>query len=308
MALNNEAWFIHAVTDTVTQLAQQKAAVVDGSCRTKEGVAGKTYPFNRIGSEDMQQITTRDAATQYANPPQSKRRVTLSDFGLAVLIDEFDEIKTLTNPKSEHSQILGYALARKRDVICLSPAGLTAAAAAGVANGGFLGKVTTVDEAGETSSQTDLPTAQQIVNGGTNLTMAKIRTAKRIMDDADVEDEDRFIFYSPIAMEKLLTDTQVTSSDYNTVKALVQGGFSNDQTWMGFKWRRSTKLPKSGNIRSLIAVQKMGVGLALGLVKGVETGKDPNRWNNPFAMVKLSGGAVRVEDARVVQVDIDETA
>lgn len=305
--LENEAWFIHAVSDTVTQLAQQKTAVVEGSCRLKTGVRGKTWPFNRIGSEDMFQVTTRDGTTQYANPAQTKRRAVLLDFALAVLIDEFDELKMLTNAESEHSQILGYALARQRDKLSLSPEGLTAAAAAGAALGGFLGKATTVDEAGETSSQTDLPAAQQILNGGTGLTMSKLRTMKKNFDDADVEDEDRYMFYSPTGMSQLLADTTATSSDYNTIKALVDGGFPMDATWMGCKWRRSTKLPKTGNIRSCIAVQRMGVGLALGLVKGVETGRDPGRWNNPFAMVKLSGGACRIDDVRVQQIDIDES-
>jgi hypothetical protein len=307
MALQNEAWFIHAVSENVTQLAQQKTAVVTGSCRTKEGVVGKTWPFNRIGSEDMIQITTRDGTTQYANPPQTKRRAVLLDFGLAVLIDDFDEIKTLTNPMSEHAQIMGYALARKRDALCLSVDGLVAAGTAGAGSGGFLGKVTTVDEAGETTSLTDLPSAQQIVHGSTNLTMAKIRSAKLLMDNADVEPEDRYIFASPGGVSKMLTDATVTSSDYGTIKRLIDGGFGMDETWMGFKWRMSTRLFKAGNIRQCIAVQKMGVGLALGLVKGVEMSKNPERWNNDQAIIKLSGGAARIDDARVVQIDIDES-
>lgn len=308
MALNNEAWFIHAVTGVVTQLAQQKTAVTEGAIRTKTGVKGKTEPFNRIGETEMMQITTRDGETQYANPPQSKRRAVLKDFGLAVLIDEFDEIKTLTNPQSEHSQIMGYALAKQRDKLVLAPAGLTAAAAAGTAEGGIIGKATTVDEAGETSSLVDLPTSQQIVNGGTNMTMAKVRRAAGILNESNVEMEDRYLFYSPQAMEKLMADTTVTSSDFGTIKRLVSGGFGMDETWYGFKWRMSTMLPKTGNIRSLIAMQRMGVGLALGLVKGVEIDKVPNRWNNIQCVIKLSGGAVRVDDSRIVQIDIDETA
>ena len=185
---------------------------------------------------------------------------------------------------------------------------MAAGGTAGTGTGGFLGKATTVDEAGETSSLTDLPSAQQIVNAGTNLTMAKIRQANRMLDDADVEDDDRYFFYSPMAMEKLLTDSTVTSSEYGSIDRLVKGGFGLDETWMKFKWRRSTRLPKSGNIRSCIALQKMGVGLALGLVKNVDVNVAPHKWNNMQAIIKLSGGAVRVDDSRVIQVDIDESA
>ena len=66
----NEAWFIHAVNDTVVQLAQQKQSMVRGAIRTREGVVGKTDPWQRIGSLDMM-IPTRDSDTQYLNPPQS---------------------------------------------------------------------------------------------------------------------------------------------------------------------------------------------------------------------------------------------
>ncbi len=299
MALENESWFIHAVSDTVTQLSQQRTAMIDGAVRLVSGVKGKTYPFNRIGSQDMQQMTTRDAQTQYSNPPQSKRRATLNDFALAVLIDEFDELKTLTNPTSELSQILGYALERKKDDLVLSQ---------GTSNiGGALGTAETVDEAGNTSSQTSFVSTYQIANGGAGLTMSKIRTSKRIMGEAAADPNDQYMFASPKGMEQLLADPTATSSDYTTINALSSGSFPKDATWYGAKWRESIKLFKTGNIRSCLRIQKMGIGLAMGLVKQVEIGKDPSHWNNTFAMVKLSGGAVRVDDSLVIQLDIDES-
>lgn len=52
---------------------------------------------------------------------------------------------------------------------------------------------------------------------------------------------------------------------------------------------------------------KNAVGYAAGGVKEVETGLDPGHWNNPFVMSKLSCGVVRIDDAGVVQLDIDES-
>lgn len=300
MSLENESWFIHAVSNTVVQLSQQRKSVIDGAVRMATGVKGKTYPFNRIGSQDMVAITTRDATTQYANPPQSKRRAQLYDFGLAVLVDEFDEIKTLTNPMSELSQILGYALERKKDDLVLSQSTTQV--------GGALGTAETVDEGANSSSATAFNTADyQIANGGSGFTMSKIRQSKRIMGDNNVEMSDHFMFYSPKGMEQLLSDPTATSADYTTINALSSGGFPMDATWYGAKWRESTKLYKTGNIRSCLRIQKMGLGLALGLVKQVEMGRDPQHWNNMFAMVKLSGGSVRVDDTCVIKIDIDES-
>jgi len=299
MALETESWFIHGVSETVHQLSQQRRAMVDGAVRLKTNCKGKTEPFNRIGSQDMMAITTSDAVTVYANPPQSKRRAQLYDFGLAVLIDEFDELKTLTDPTSELSQILGYGLERKKDDLVL---------AQGTTNiGGALGTAETVDEGANTSSQTTIDAGSQVANGGSGLTMAKIRQSKRIMGDNSVLIEDQYFFHSPKGMEQLLSDPTATSSDYSSINALQSGGFPQDATWYGAKWRESVKLFKTGNIRSCLRIQKMGVGMALGLVKQVELGKDPSHWNNTFAMVKLSGGSVRIDDTCVIQVDIDES-
>lgn len=247
----------------------------------------------------MQQITTRDAATTYANPPQTKRRASLYDFALAVIVDEFDEIKTLTNPLSELSQILGYSLERKKDDLVL---------AQGTSNiGGALGTAETVDEAANSSSATSFVSTYQIANGGAGLTMSKIRQSKRIMGEASVDPADQFMFHSPKGMEQLLSDPTATSSDFSTINALQSGGFPMDATWYGARWRESVKLFKTGNIRSCLRIQKNGIGMAMGLVKQVEMGRDPGHWNNMFAMVKLSGGSVRVDDTCVIEVAIDES-
>lgn len=302
-------WFIHGVSENVTHLAQQKKTKVMGAMREKEGVVGKTWPFNRIGQSSMTQVS-RDAVTTYINPAQSKRRAVLQDFAVAVLIDAFDEVKTMTNPKSELAQSIAYARNRTIDDQALGVAGLGVAGAAGTAIGGILGLATTVDESAETTATASLPTAQQIVNGGTGLTMAKLRTAVTTLKSADVDfdEEELYIAYSPNAMRQLLSDATVTSSDYSTIQALMVGGFPSDAMWMGLKWRLSTRLPSAAaNIRSLPIWAKNAVGYAAGGVKEVETGLDPSHWNNPFVMSKLSCGVVRIDDAGVVQLDIDES-
>lgn len=307
MAFYNEQWFIHGVNTAVTQLAQQKKRKIMGAIRWEEGVTGKTWPFQRIGSLDMVPAT-RESDTTYLNPPQSKRRATLLDFNAAVLLDRLDQVRELISPMSEFTQILTYARERQIDRFALSVLGLTAAAAANTAVGGILGLATVVDESGESTSTAALPTAQQILHGSTGLTMAKILKAKRLMDAAFVDEDERYFFYSPIGMEKLLSDTQVTSSDFNSIQALVRGGLPEDQTWVGFKWRMSNLLPlQSTSIRSCIAVQKMAVGMAVGLVSDIDVSQAPHKWNNPQAIVKLSAGAVRIDDVGVVQVDIDES-
>jgi hypothetical protein len=289
----NDQWFIHAVSDNVTQLAQQKRQKTAGSYRVKEGVVGKTYPFQRIGQMELQPVTTRDADTIYANPPQSKRRAVLTDWSLAVLIDTFDELKMLANPQSEAAQILTYAREKTMDDIVLDSA---------------LASVLNVNESAESVSTSALPASQIIVNGATGLTLAKVRQTMRLMDESNVDEDGRYFFYSPAAADQLMRDSQVTSSDFNTVQLLARGGFRDDDEWMGFKWRKSTRLNLAGTIRSCIAWQRMGMGVAIAQFGGVEVDKAVHKNNNMQALLKLSAGGCRIDDACVVQVDIDEAA
>lgn len=302
MAFYNEQWFIHQVSDNVTQLAQQKMEKVRGSVRTVEGVVGKSYPFQTIDKLEMTPAN-RDSPTQYLNAAQGKRRAVMSDFNAFVLIDSLDVVKELADPQSAFAQALVQARNRRMDRYVLSPSGSTV--------GGAIGAATVVDESGESYSTLTLASAattQVIANSSLNLTLAKVRQAKLILDLNDVDPEDRYFWYSPTGMmNSLLKDTQVTSSDYNTVKALAEGGFPMDATWMGFKWRWSNLLPISGNIRSCIAYQKQAVGLAIGVVKGVEIDKAVHMQNSIQAGIMTSAGAVRIDDRGVVQIDIDES-
>lgn len=309
----NEQWFIHGVNDTVIQLAQQKKSMIRGAVRTRESVVGKTDPWQRIGAVDMMN-PTRDSDTEYANPPQSKRRAVLVDRALAILMDDLDAVRLLTDPLSEGSQIMAYARERELDNIMIAKSSGVGGASTPADLGGILGAATNVDEAGETSSTSTLPTTggplgvgQVIVAGGQGATLAKVLDTQQIMDENQVDDEDRYFFYSPRFMRKLMTDPQVSSADYNTIKAIAEGGFPQDHKWMNFFWRKSIKLPKNGNIRSCVAFQKNAVGLSIGLIKSVEVGPAPHKWNNMQAIIKLTCGGVRTDDLAVVQVDIDES-
>ena len=87
---------------------------------------------------------------------------------------------------------------------------------------------------GETGSTTiALPGAQAITEASTGgLTIAKLRSAKEILDSASVDPSiPRTIVVGPKQITDLLGTTEVTSSDFNTVKALANGEINQ---FMGF--------------------------------------------------------------------------
>ena len=303
MAFFNEAWFIHAVDDNVTQLSQQKMSRVMGATRMKNQVIGKTCPFNRLAPAEMTSQVSRDADTVYINPTQSKRRAILRDFVLAVLVDEFDEVKTLTNPQSEFAMMLAMGRNRKLDDFILAPSTS--------GSGGALGTATTVDEGAESTSSTAFDTTnKRVAAGGTGLTVAKVATAKEKMDTAEVDAEDRYFFYSGDQIRQLLADAtnRAASRDFTTIESIANGGFPMDATWYGFKWRMSHRIPLSGTTRSAIAMQKNAVGLAVGLMQEVSIDKAVHKNNNTQVLIKLSGGGVRIDDDGVIEIQTVTTA
>ena len=104
--------------------------------------------------------------------------------------------------------------------------------------------------AGGTS--TALPAGQIITEAGTGrLTIAKLRQAKEILDLADVDPSlPRYIVVGPKQITDLLGTTEVTSSDFNTVKALASGDVNS---FLGFNFVVSNRLSVASSIRDCIA-------------------------------------------------------
>lgn len=300
--LQNTAWFVHALNDEVDQLAQQMQQATRGSVREKHGVVGKSYPFNLIAQTRMADAV-RDDNTTYTDPTQTKRRCTLIDKALAAIINDFNKVKTVADIDSAILQSMAAAKNREKDIITITAA---------------LGSSVTVNEAAETVGAAALPGGQTIAVGTTGLTMSKVIAAAELMNAASVPQEDRYFFYSARAMSGMLNNTAVTSSDFSTLQALMRGGFPMDASWMGFHWRMVTGyadaantipiLPKSGAVRTCVAWQKQGVGVAYGTDPEIRVNEAPHKWNNTQVVMKLSMGAVRIQDSYVVAVNIDETA
>jgi len=151
-----------------------------------------------------------------------------------------------------------------------------------------------------------LPSGQKIAHGGAGLTLAKLTQAKQLLDEAEVdEDEPRFCVITAEQLNNLLNVTEVKSADYNSVKALVKGEID---TYLGFKFIRSERLPKASTTRYCYAYAKTGVQLGIGQdVKArISERADKNYAVQVYAAMSL--GAVRVEEARVVEIACTEAA
>ena len=77
--------------------------------------------------------------------------------------------------------------------------------------------------------------------------------------------------------------------------------------WVGFKFIISTRLAKTGNIRSCFAWAKSGIGLAMNGTPNIRISERSDKNYSTQCFVECSLGATRIEDEKVVQIDCDES-
>lgn len=274
--------------DNFLILSQQKESRLEACVDVDRDINGASKSVERIGSGEVYDLDTRHADTRYVDTPHSKRWLDLGDSAYADLVDEMDKIRAIADPTSPYVMTAVMAHNRKKDDVII--AALTGTARASTASGGSI----------------VLPAGQKIAHGGVGLTMAKLRSAKQLLDEAEVdEDEERFAAVTAEQLNNLLALTEVTSADYNVIKALVAGEVD---TFMGFKFKRSERLNKTSTTRFCPFWAK--TGLRLGIGKDIVTSIDVIPGKNMSVQVysRQSLGAVRTEEVRVVEVACTETA
>jgi hypothetical protein len=278
--------FVEQYSNNVQMLSQQKGSLLRGSVDV-ESVVGNNAFFEQVGSATAQKRVSRHSDTPQLDTPHAKRRVSLVDYEYADLIDQQDKVRTLIDPTSAYANAAAFALGRSMDDEII-------AAASGNAFTGATG-----------SQSTALGAGQAITESGTDgLTIAKLRTAKEKFDLASVDPSlPRFLVVGPRQVSDLLGTTSVTSSDFNTVKALVNGEVD---TFMGFKFITSTRLAIASSKRLCLAFAGDGIKLALGKDVMTRIDERSDKGYSTQVYVCMSIGATRMEESKVVSIQAHE--
>jgi hypothetical protein len=212
----------------------------------------------------------------------------MDDYDWADLIDQEDKVRMLINPQSEYAQAGAWAMGRAMDDAIID-------AASGNAFGGVSGGTTVA-----------LPSGQKIAHGSAGLSVAKLIEAKEILDANSVDPEEaRFCVVTSKQLSDLLAITQITSADFNSVKALVQGEID---TFMGFRFIRTERLDtNSSSNRLVLAFAQSGIGLAVGsdIQTRISERADKNYATQVFLSMTI--GATRIEDEKVVEIECTES-
>jgi hypothetical protein len=296
--------FVKEFSANVYTLAQQKGSRLRPYVR-QESIKGKSKAFDRIGAVTAQISAGRHSDTPQIDTPHSRRWCFLADYNWADLVDDMDKVRILNEPTSEYVMAAMWAMGRSMDDVIITAADAT---------------VTTGEEA---DGSTAHPDSQKVAaNDGvafSNLNVNTLILTKSKFGSNDIDPEIPLHFACEQSqLDSLLQDDQVTSADYNTVKALVKGEIDS---FMGFKFHRIQRLntqtaalsgsPTTGAVgsgssligdRKCIAWAQDGIILGVGqdMKSKISERADKNYSTQAFASMSL--GAVRMEEEKVVMV------
>jgi len=276
MATNIDSSFIDLWNAEVHHDFQQRGSKLREACRLVTGVTGNTHNFHKVGAVAANQKSARDADLTALNPDQAVATATMVDYYAPIYIDQLDEVKTNADFRREFVT--------------------TSTAAIGRALDGNI--IAALDATHGTAAEVDATAG---------LTYELLLQAKRVLDEADAPMEDRFLVISPQGLEALMKETEVTSGDYQTVKALVRGEID---TALGFKWIMSNQLnlnvgTQGADVRSCYAFQKSAVGCAVGYDIKTTVDRIPQKANY-LVNTMMSAGSVAIDTTGIVEITITE--
>jgi hypothetical protein len=273
--------FITLFDAEVKQAYQGKAQLV-GAVRQRRGVEGSTVKFPKVGrGVATARISQTDVTPM--NVGFSNVTCTMGDWNAAEYSDIFSQQKVNFDERSELVQVVGNAIGRRQDQLILDAL---------------------------SASSTSLTVANSIGGSNTNMNVAKLRESKKLLDKNNVPMDGRHIIVHANSLSAMLGETSVTSSDFNTVKALVQGEIN---TFLGFMFhvlgdRSEGGLPIDGsNDRTLYAFHTSAIGYAEGIAPRTEINYVPEK-TSWLVNALFSAGAVSIDDEGIVKITARDTA
>lgn len=284
MAFEIPEHFNKQFTTNVELLLQQKMPVYADCIEMRSYQGEAAQVVKQFGQVEFTTKLARHQDTTFADIEHKQRWLFPEDYTLALPVDKEDELRMLNSPQSPYAEAMRAAWARKWNEVVRD-------AALGNAQTGKNGATVTAFDT----------TDQQITAGAAGLTISKLRQAREILLNNDIDpSEEMFLVYTPNQLTDLLESTEVTSSDYNTVKALVQGQVD---TFMGFKFKLDTGLgvDGSGNRRCFAWVKS---GIVGGTWNGLTTRIDERPDKEYLTQIFMAGtiSAARTQEEKVVEI------
>lgn len=246
MSIEITVSMVNQYGSNVFHLSQQKGSRLAGSVRNESQSSEKQF-WDAIGAVSAQKKVGRHVDIDYSNTPHSRRACFIEDYYFADMVDKEDKLRTIISPENEYATAAKNALGRSMDDVII-------AAALGTA---YTGKEGTV--------AVSLPNSQKLAafdgttTTGVGMNVKTLRAIKKIFNINEVdESEELMIAITAEEVDAMLGIPELTSQDYNNVKALVDGKVDS---FMGFKFIRTQRIPRlSANQGYKVSNGELGSG------------------------------------------------
>ncbi len=171
MSLTIDNAFVTKFQDRFHVVAQQRKSRLEQFAKKRlTAVVGESFTIDLLGQSNATPNRPRHSDLQYANLDNTRRIALMQDLEPAELIDAMDKMKMLIDPTNQYTEALLADCNRFKDKTIINAA---------------LGNVIT-QTANNTTGSSALPASQTIAAAATGLTVAKLRAAKILLDEASV--------------------------------------------------------------------------------------------------------------------------
>jgi hypothetical protein len=288
MAVTIPTWAVNAFKDSVRHVLQETDFLFSGAVDIE--VQEKEYDsYDYLGAVDFRDTESRHQDTVLDEAEYLRRWCFTTERTYATLLDDKDIMNMLTSPMSKLVKAVVNGYNRKRNYVCATR---------------FFSDVRTgkTPDSGTTSWSTDTQVAVTFGNGSTaaRLTLKKIIEANRIADYYKWPVEGRYFGITSQQKSDLLNMSQIQSSDYNGVRALINGQVD---TWLGFHFVQCEDFTTdSSDYRECPFWHRDGFLFAEGRRLDIDISPRADKNNSLQLLAKADMGSIRMEEKAVGKV------
>jgi hypothetical protein len=264
--------------DAEVKQAYQASRALAGVTRERNNVEGNQVKFPKIG-KGTATIRVPQSDVTPLNVSYSQVTASMSDYIAAEYSDIFHQAKVNFDERRELVQVVGNAIGRRMDQLVIDALNASSGAAT---------------------------VATSVGGASTNLNLAKLLAAKKALDAKNVPAEGRCMIIHANGLAALLDETELTSSDFATVKALSMGEID---TFLGFKFIMLGDRDEGGlplpSTRTSFAFHRDAVGLGISMNQKSEINYVPEKTSFLVASM-FSAGAIAIDDEGIVKISSTE--
>lgn len=303
--------FVQQYSTNIQMLVQQQGSRLRSAVQEYSFTGKAASMAEQFGQVSPVRNQSRHSDTPLISTPQDKRWIYPNDYDWADLIDNQDKLRMLIDPSGPYTQAGVMAMGRAMDDEILS----------GFFNANNTGEngTTSTSTLYAYNSNSQSVAATVGASAATGLNIAKLRAAKKILlqADVDIDNDQLFMVISAKQHDDLLNEAQAINLDYNNTPVLVNGKITS---FMGFNFIHSERIPGAANWNSAInpaitsadsdgsyvANTRWMVpfwaksGMALGIWNDIQASVDrrPDKRNSWQVYVTGTFGGARLEEKR----------